>query len=182
MPCYVRALELAIVAADTQWQQQTLRAAITSLDDTKTPKQPAGPGAPDAKRDALKTLRYLGTPLAAHELAKRLGDGDTTGDLAFGLIGSPSHDAALREMQRMLADPDFGLRGAVRHKEVIRVDLEQGQHPRLIGRYDLGRQPFFLPNDGDDDERRLVGEVERAGNDVAVRRDDQAGRRADAFA
>jgi len=99
-------IDLEIVPADPQWQRQALRAAVEELDG-KSISAPAAPAAPNAKRDALKTLRYLGTPAAVVELAKRLGDNDTSGDFAFGLIGSPAHDAALRELERLLGDPDF---------------------------------------------------------------------------
>ena len=85
-----------------------------------------------------------------------------------------------------MADLNFALRRRKRERQrqVFRLDLlklQQRQHPRRVGGYDLG-DVALLARHGDEDVGRLVGEVERAGNDVAVRRDDQAGRRADAFA
>jgi hypothetical protein len=99
-------IDVEIVPADPHWQQQTLRAAVDALGTGSMPAS-AAPGVSSPRLDAIKILRYLGTPAAGGELAKRLDDSDTSGDFAFGLIGSPSHDAALREMEHLLADPEF---------------------------------------------------------------------------
>jgi hypothetical protein len=99
-------IDIEIVPADPQWERQTLRAAVEALEGKSIPPS-AVPVAPTVQRDALKMLRYLGTPAAAVDLAERLGDNDTSGDLAFGLIGSPAHNAALHEMERLLDDSDF---------------------------------------------------------------------------
>lgn len=99
-------IDIEIIPAGPQWQRLTLRTALEALDGKSIPAS-AAPEEPNAKHDALKVLRYLETPAAAVELAKRLDDNDTSGDFAFGLMGSPAHDAALHEMERLLDDPDF---------------------------------------------------------------------------
>jgi hypothetical protein len=53
-------------------------------------------------------LRYLGTPVAAREMARRLTDDDDwASDFMFGLVGSPARDTGLREMKMLLIDPHF---------------------------------------------------------------------------
>src|SRR5690348_8920326 len=60
-------IDIEIVPANSEWQRQTLHAAVEALEGESIPASPA-PAAPNAKREALKTLRYLGTPAAAVEL------------------------------------------------------------------------------------------------------------------
>jgi hypothetical protein len=58
--------------------------------------------------EAVKALRYLGTPVAAREMARRLTDDDDwASDFMFGLVGSPARDTGLREMKMLLIDPHF---------------------------------------------------------------------------
>ena len=59
---------------------------------------------------------------------------------------------------------------AVRHRQVLGVHLQEREHPRLVGGDHLRDEPRRAAGDGDEDVRRLVGEVERAGDDVPVRR------------
>lgn len=103
-------LTLTIVPATKEWQAATLKAALATLDPALT----AGTKrftAPDAIKDAVKTLRYLGTVDAARELARRLRGTDWDWDFSFGLIGSPAKDEGLAEMKRLLVDPDFPVIG-----------------------------------------------------------------------
>ena len=104
-------LELTIVSPIASWQEQTLREALAVLDAPPVPpaaKVPAGADETSAKRQAVKTLRYLGTPAAGKELARHLRGEENSFDFdcMFGLVGSPQHEAALSEMRRLLADPD----------------------------------------------------------------------------
>ena len=75
---------------------------------------------------------------------------------------------------------DFGV--GVGDGQSSGIDLEQRQHARLIGRHDARDEPVASARDGHHDRRRLLGEVECTRNYVAVGIDNQAGRRADAFA
>ena len=104
-------LELTIVSPTASWQEQTLRQALAVLDAPLVPlaaKVPAGADETIAKRQAVKTLRYLGTPAAAKELARHLrGEANSFDfDCMFGLVGSPQNEVALSEMRRLLAAPD----------------------------------------------------------------------------
>jgi hypothetical protein len=99
-------LLLTIVPATPEWQRETLRHALAALDGSKpAPTQAASQ--PDPTKDAVKALRYLGTPAAAREMARRFNDPYCASDCGFGLIGSPAREAGLDEMRRLLADPDF---------------------------------------------------------------------------
>ena len=99
-------LSLTIVPATPEWEQETLQHALAVLAETK-PKAAPGRGQPNPRREAVKTLRYLGTPAAAREMARRMNDPECASDCEFGLIGSPERGAGLDEMRRLLADPEF---------------------------------------------------------------------------
>ncbi len=85
-------------------------AALAALAETKPHAAPAR-GQPNPRREAVKTLRYLGTAAAAREMAHRMNDPECGSDCKFGLIGSPARAAGLDEMRRLLADPDFPVDG-----------------------------------------------------------------------
>jgi hypothetical protein len=98
-------LHLTILPATPEWQRETLQKALAVLaatPETKSFQQPE-----PARREALQTLRYLGSPAAARELARHLKDRECATDCSFGLIGSPARETGLEEMKRLLADPDY---------------------------------------------------------------------------
>jgi len=99
------AVDLTILAATKEWQDSTLKSALALLDSSKD-RAPRTDGV-DPKREAVKTLRYLGTPSAAAELARRMTGTDSDWDFSFGLIGSLAPDAALRQMQELITEPHF---------------------------------------------------------------------------
>ena len=99
-------LSLTIIPATPEWQRETLQQALAALAETK-PKAALSRGQPDPRREAVKTLRYLGTAAAAKEMADRMNDAECGSDCKFGLIGSPERAAGLDEMRRLLADPEF---------------------------------------------------------------------------
>ena len=68
-------------------------------------------------------------------------------------------------------------RSELRHGQVAdAIDLQQADLAGLVAAQKLGHVPPAVGHD-DRDDRRLAEEVERAGDDVAVGRDDQARRR-----
>jgi len=91
-------LLLTIAPATPEWQGQTLQSAVAALD---------GPKEADQRKEAIKALRYLGTPAAAREMADRLNEPDLSWDYVLGIAGSPAREAALEEMRSLLRDPDF---------------------------------------------------------------------------
>jgi len=100
-------LVLEIVPADPAWQKSEFDRARTIVAQ-HTPAFPP-PVEDDARTAALKTLRYLGTPGAAREMARlfRSGDNNTKLECMFGLVGSPSRADGLKEMKQLLPTPDF---------------------------------------------------------------------------
>lgn len=89
-----------VVPADPTWQKRTLDNAVAGL--KKSDQQDA----------AWSALRYLGTPEAAAELAKRLGTkrAHTFGsDVIYGLIASPARDAARQAVEKEIANPDCAI-------------------------------------------------------------------------
>ena len=92
-------LRLTIVAASTEWQQETLQRAVAVLNSNPLPPLPTA--GRNSRTDAAKALRYLGTEAATREMAHRSQDPDCR----FGLVGSPFRSAGLDEMKKLLRDP-----------------------------------------------------------------------------
>ncbi len=132
-------LMLTIIDATPDWQQQTLKSALTVLNGS-----PGGwelPVGRDSQRDAIKALRYLGTADAAREMAHHV----QLPDCRLGLAGSPARAAGLEEMKGLLTDPNIAVDGnflttmsvlalpdgpGERWKE--RTELENGFRQQLI--------------------------------------------------
>jgi hypothetical protein len=102
-------IELTIVPADKAWQQETLKKAVAVLDKPGDPK--ANPAAPEERKLAARTLRFLGTVEAAREMARRCDGEDSNAEFGYilGLAGSAHSDVAIAEMKRLLSDPDHGV-------------------------------------------------------------------------
>ncbi len=81
------------------WRVKTLRAAKLVL-DSKGSKD-------EAKREAARTLRFLGTESAAREMIRRLSSDEYSYELSFGLYGSPKRALIIREMEANLPRPDY---------------------------------------------------------------------------
>ncbi len=81
-----------------------------------------------------------------------------------------------------LADLDLGLGRRRRDRQAAFLDFEERQHARLVGGDHLGRVALLLAGDRHVDGGRLVGEVEGAGDDVAVGADDDAAGRPESVA
>jgi hypothetical protein len=98
-------LILTIIPATKEWQESTLKAAIDALDSPRM-GTPVGKE-PEPRRDAIKMLRYLGSPGAAQEMAHRLIGSEGDWDFQAGLVGSPARSVALEEMEKLLVEPNF---------------------------------------------------------------------------
>jgi hypothetical protein len=102
-------VELKIVPANPEWQKGVLRDAVASLDAPAPAKRQQTEQYAASRRQALATLRFLGTGDAARELAKRMR-GEDSGGLDYicmlGLISSPERSAARSALAEALADPD----------------------------------------------------------------------------
>jgi HEAT repeat protein len=96
-------LEFDVVAADPAWQQQTLTAAVTTLNmESSTDGDKAA---------ALQILRFLDTPASVHELVFRLGtSGDRSGwNEVAGLAGSRYQNLVVQELEQQMSAPDVAL-------------------------------------------------------------------------
>ncbi|MDQ3666523.1 MAG: hypothetical protein M3410_08075 [Acidobacteriota bacterium] len=101
------ALTLKIVAADPVWQKRIFKDAVVNLDASAPLKEQRAQYA-TSRRQAVETLRFLGTPDAAREMAKRMRGEDSGLDhiCMLGLISSPERSAARTALEEALADPD----------------------------------------------------------------------------
>ena len=101
-------LQITILAATEQWQEQTLRNAVAVLDGTGSFADLSWPQS-NARWRAVDTLRYLGTPAAAREMVRWLKSDDLTSSAAVlrGLVASPAREPVLDQMKALLVDPDF---------------------------------------------------------------------------
>ncbi len=97
-------LPLTIVPTAKEWQQETLDRSLTILNG---PESLAHAAVTDARREASRALRYLGTANAAQVMAQRFNDPNWHSDFILGLAGSPAREAALDEMKMLLVDPNF---------------------------------------------------------------------------
>jgi hypothetical protein len=94
---------IKMVAADPQWQREQLTRILRTLDAAPVRYRI------DQIPNALRELCDLGTEDAAIEIARRIGA--VGRDFGFrlyemALIRSPFRAAAIREMERLLVDPD----------------------------------------------------------------------------
>jgi len=98
-------LEFDVVPADPAWQQQTLGAAVATLN--------MGSSTEAEKTAALRVLRFLDTPASVHELVFRLGTrGDRSGwNEISGLAGSRYQNLVVQELEQQMSAPDMALTG-----------------------------------------------------------------------
>jgi hypothetical protein len=104
-----RPIRLRIVPATRAWQKATFDQAVAALEQARVVPPRERRFSKSSRRQALETLRFLGTPRALRELAKRLRGDDPGGDdhvCMQGLLFSPNPEAARRAIEEALADPD----------------------------------------------------------------------------
>ena len=104
---------LKIVPADLEWQKEILREAVTAL-DARAPAKQQQTEQYTARRQALETLRFLGSGDAVRELAKRMRGEDSDGldyICMLGLISSADRSVARSALEEALADPDHPIDG-----------------------------------------------------------------------
>ena len=86
-------IEFDILPPDEKWAKRALDEAIAVL---------AKPNS--EHNNACRTLRFLGTPVAAIEMRKRFrgDDNECEWEYKFGLIGSPHRDFVIRDMENAI--------------------------------------------------------------------------------
>ncbi|HKF59389.1 MAG TPA: hypothetical protein VKJ45_28375 [Blastocatellia bacterium] len=105
---------LKIISASPAWQKQVLRDAVAVIDAPAPAKRDQMEQYTASRRQALETIRFLGTADAARELAKRMRGEDSGGFdyvCMLGLISSPERGAARSALEAALADPDHPIDG-----------------------------------------------------------------------
>jgi hypothetical protein len=103
------ALMLKIVAADPVWQKRIFKDAVVKLDAPSPLKAEQREQYASSRRQAVETLRFLGTADAVREMAKRMRGEDPSGldhICMLGLISSPERSIARTALEEALADPD----------------------------------------------------------------------------
>ena len=100
---------LKIVPANAAWQRQVYDEAVAVLDARAPTQREQMEKYTASRRQAIETLRFLGTADATRELAKRMR-GEVSEGLDYicmlGLISSPERSVARSAMEEALADPD----------------------------------------------------------------------------
>ena len=102
-------ITLKIVAADPVWQKRIVKDAVANLDAPPPLKANQMEQYATSRRQAVETLRFLGTVDAVREMAKRLRGEDPSGldhICMMGLISSPERSVARTALEEALADPD----------------------------------------------------------------------------
>lgn len=102
-------ITLRIVKADPVWQKRIFNEAVAKLDAAPPRESNQSEQYETARRQALETLRFLGTAEATRELVKRMR-GQDSGGLDYvcmlGIISSPERSVARTALEEALADPD----------------------------------------------------------------------------
>jgi hypothetical protein len=108
-------ITLKIVPAERAWQSRVLKQAVAILDTPAPAKYPEIYKDTESRRQALETLRFLGSAGATRELAKRMRGENSDGlesVCTLGLISSPERDVARDALEEALADPDHPIDGS----------------------------------------------------------------------
>jgi len=107
-------ITLKIVAADPVWQKRVVKDAVRNLAAPAPTKPDQMEQHANSRRQAVETLRFLGTADAAREMAKRMR-GEDPGGLDYiymlGLISSPERSAVRSALEEALADSDHPING-----------------------------------------------------------------------
>jgi len=100
-------ITLKIVSGDPVWQKRIFDDAVAKLDrESNAPEQT------ETRKQALETLRFLGTTDATRELVKRMQGQNPGGSdyiCMLGVISSPERSVARTALEEALADPDHAI-------------------------------------------------------------------------
>ncbi|MFZ3264689.1 MAG: hypothetical protein WA172_11875 [Terriglobales bacterium] len=111
---------LEIVPASPEWQREIIRNGAEAY---------SAPAPPNANPPSAELLRYqratralcnLGTPDAARALVGLLSSSQQHQEIEYCLSHTPSADAAIKQMQRLLVDPDVAV-GTALFSELVRL-------------------------------------------------------------
>jgi len=109
VPIRSNEITFKIIPATPEWQKQVLTSAAAVLNQPPPSKPEEREKDASARRKALESLRFLGTPDATAELARRFR-GEENGGLDYicmlGLISSPDPGVARRALEHELEEPE----------------------------------------------------------------------------
>jgi hypothetical protein len=96
-------LEFDVVAADPEWQEQTLAAAVSVLNSAASNDE--------ERRSAIRTLRFLDSPQSVHELITQMGNfpEGRRFDCIGGLPGSRHQALVVQQLERQMKAPDTAI-------------------------------------------------------------------------
>jgi hypothetical protein len=117
-----------VLPDDPDWSALEARRATSALDGEESP------ATEQERREAARTLRFLGTTEAAREMAERFrGNRRFDFDLDLGLIASPHREEVVSLLEERLDAPDFPVSSPLLSTLVLlRNKLD---HPQSRGRY-----------------------------------------------
>lgn len=97
LPTTSNVIQFEIIPADPGWAEEQVQQAVGVLGSSE---------APEERRAAARTLRFLGSETAVKEMARRFREeGALDHEYRFGLFGSPHRSFVISEMERLLDDP-----------------------------------------------------------------------------
>ncbi|MCI0350965.1 MAG: hypothetical protein L0Z53_16185, partial [Acidobacteriales bacterium] len=94
-------LEFDVIAAEPEWQQRTLAAAVSVLNDIGSSEE--------SKTAAMRTLRFLDTPQSIHELVTLFDNFPGRFDCIGGLAGSRHQALVIAELEQQMSAPDIAI-------------------------------------------------------------------------
>lgn len=118
-------ITLKIVKADPVWQKRTFDEAVAKL-DAPLPRASNESDQYETHRQAIQTLRFLGSAEATRELVKRMRGQDARRldyDCMLGIVSSPERSVARTALTEALADPDNAIDSLFLHT-LIRVSSD----------------------------------------------------------
>ena len=120
-PVTSNVIEIEILPADRDWQEQRLKEAIAIIDDGKQRD----------RRPGCRMLRFLNSEDAEAEMIRRYrGNTDgCDGEFHFGLVSSPRRDSVIDQMESTLTAPDHPITGPFIHTLATLAYLAQFRIP-----------------------------------------------------
>jgi hypothetical protein len=107
-PVTSNVIEFEILPRDAAWEQQTLAEAVRTLGVPRVDAGEAENHRIEARQQAARVVRFLGTPEAVREMVGRLSNDAPEGtfDYHMGLFGTPHRALVVQEMESQLLGPE----------------------------------------------------------------------------
>ena len=132
-------LDFDVTGVDTQWQEEALAAAVSVLQSESSSFE--------ARKAALRTLRFLDSPHSIAELVRQMGSlpEGRDFDAIAGLAGSRNHALVVRELEQQMAAPGIALTAVYLHT-LAHLKIEH-EHPlKPYPEHDQALQKIWVEN------------------------------------